>query len=254
MRKIFYLLFLFTFVPYSFASEYVIDLNLRDLSLKQYEYTSTVSESERIDFKYASGIKSYFSYFPKRVSAEMPVLVALHGAGRTGSSMVDKWAKSSERHSFVVVAPNGNGNNWNIGTDESGFIMAAVEHALSSRKIKAKKVLLFGHSNGATQAIALAAAHPELFNAVAAHAGTLPTPIGASGNRFHTENVRVALFLGDRDHIFSIASARDTVRWLSSKGAESKLYILKNHGHWYYEDSDRINESAWAFLMSERGQ
>jgi len=30
----------------------------------------------------------------------------------------------------------------------------------------------------------------------------------------------------------------------------AKLFILKNHSHWYYEDADVINERIWQFLIS----
>jgi predicted esterase len=241
----------FVFASNSFAYEYEIDLHLKDLSLGKYEYTSQVSENQRVVLSYGGVERSYFIYFPKNIEEKMPVLVALHGAGRSGSSMIDMWSKNAERHSFVVIAPNGNGNSWNTGIDECGFIYETIKHALSKRRVTYNEIFLFGHSAGAMQAITLAAEHPDKFKSVVAHAGTVPFPIRASGSNLSGSNIRIALFLGDRDHIFSIASARKTVDWLSSLGLSPTLYILKNHSHWYYDDADRINESAWEFL-SER--
>ena len=178
----------------------------------------------------------------------MPVLVALHGAGRSGLSMIDTWQTNANKHSFIIVAPEGLNGNWDLQRDEASFITAAIKDTLSQRKIKSAKIYLFGHSNGAKQAIAQAVRHPGMFHKVAAHAGTLPLKIDKSIVNVSPKSVKVAMFLGDSDHIFSADSGRQTVRWLSSIGIESDFYILKDHSHWYYKDAHRINESIWGFL------
>ncbi|HPN02352.1 MAG TPA: hypothetical protein PKV03_13055 [Methylotenera sp.] len=182
------------------------------------------------------------------VQTNMPVLVALHGAGRTGASMIDTWAQNAEKHSFVVLAPNGLNNNWDVRADEADFILAVISNALAMRNKKNTKTYLFGHSNGAKQVIALTIMHPNMFDGVVAHAGTLPLEVKSGNKPVITNKSRIALFLGDSDDIFSVESGRQTVRGLSSLGVDSSLYILRNYTHWYYQDANRINESAWDFL------
>jgi len=236
------------FTTNAVSGEHTIDLGLSDKSLKHVFYKPQVKSLIKKSVNIESVDRSYFVFFPKNVGPVMPVLVALHGAGRSGLSMIDTWQTSADKHSFIIVAPDGINNQWEIQRDEASFITAAIKDALSQRKIKSAKLYLFGHSNGAKQAIAQAARHPGMFHRVAAHAGTLPLRIDKSIVNVSPKSVKVAMFLGDSDHIFSVDSGRQTVRWLSSIGIESDFYILKDHSHWYYNDAHRINESIWSFL------
>lgn len=230
------------------GSEYKIDLKLNDLKLSKFEYVPAVNERERINFRYRDEVKSYFVHVPKSTPKEMPVVVALHGAGRSGSSMVDAWRKCSDKHGFMVVAPNGVGNNWDVAIDDSGFINEATKDALNKFGKSSKKIYLFGHSNGARKAISLAALYPNEYTAIAVHAGTLPELTKSAINHQASALPRVGIFLGDRDHIFSVESARETTAWLEKYGYPTSLIIMQNHSHWYYEDFDRINASVWAFM------
>lgn len=230
------------------GSEYKIDLKLNDLKLSRHNYVPAVDERERINFKYRNEVKSYFMNVPKSIANEMPVVVALHGAGRSGSSMVDAWRKCSNKHGFMVVAPNGVGNNWDLAKDNADFIKEATKDALNRSGVKSTKIYLFGHSNGARKAISLAALYPNEYTAIAVHAGTLPELTKLSINHRASVLPRIGFFLGDRDHIFSVDSARETAAWFEKNGYSTLLLILQNHSHWYYEDFDRINESIWAFM------
>ncbi|HLD65422.1 MAG TPA: alpha/beta hydrolase-fold protein [Pseudomonas sp.] len=234
-----------------FGDEFKIDLKLNDLKLNKYEYTPAVDESERLYFKYGNEVRSYFVYVPRTASKEMPVVVALHGAGRSGSSMVDTLRNCSNKYQFVVVAPNGEGNNWDVKVDDSSFIREAIKDALNKKGLKAAQMYLFGHSNGARKAIALAALYPGEYKAVAAHAGTLTGMVTSPIINQAVAKPRIGLFLGDKDHIFSIGSARETAGWFERNGYPTSLFIMQNHSHWYYEDFDRINESVWAFLSKD---
>lgn len=226
-----------------------IDLQLTDMSLKNPVYTPNEEGAEKISINFKGTERSYFIFLPQKIDSTMPVLVALHGSGRPGSSMTDTWRSTAEKNSIVVLAPNSLNGNWDLSLDPADFISTVINDALTTKQIKSSHIYLFGHSNGAKQAIALAAIHPEMFHGVAAHAGTLPLDVYKGVK--HERKVRVAMFLGDSDHIFSIASGRKTVRWLSSLGIDSTLYILKNHSHWYYHEAERINEFIWEFLTQK---
>lgn len=231
-----------------FGSEHTIDLRLNNLKLSKYEYVPAIDERARINFRYGNAERSYFLHVPPSADKHVPVVIALHGAGRSGASMVDAWQQTANSHGFLVVAPNGIANNWDVAVDDSAFIAAAVKDALRKSGIEATKMYLFGHSNGARKAIALAVSNPGTYTAVVAHAGTLPQPVVLASPVAAAP--KIGLFLGDRDHIFSVDSARKTVAWLEHKGYPVSLYILQNHTHWYYADFIRINESVWAFMMN----
>lgn len=238
----------YTLAQSASAAEYELDLDLTDKYLTDVSYKPKISESDKISIRFYGSERSYFAYFPNTHATEMPVLIALHGAGRTGASMIDTWAKSADKNSFVVVAPNGLNNNWDMRVDDAFFISAVVNDALAKRHIKNSGTYLFGHSRGAMQAIALAVRHPDMFRGVAVHAGTLPYTANNQVEPNKTSQTRVAIFLGDSDHLFTIESGRQTARWLASLGIDSTLYVLKDHTHWYYSDANVINERVWAFL------
>lgn len=81
------------------------------------------------------------------------MLIALHGAGRSGASMIDAWKNSAEKYGCIVIAPNGRGNRWDPARDDSAFIQAAIPHALNNLQIQISQIYLFGHSSGALKAL-----------------------------------------------------------------------------------------------------
>ncbi len=192
-------------------------------------------------------IRTYFVYSPKPKGAHLPVLVALHGAGRTGSSMIDTWKPLADKYGFMVIAPNG---TWALQDSETIYILSLIQHELNRWRNQTKELYLFGHSAGARQALVLAATKPNYFRRVAVHAGTLPVdPVPAKPSVTYT--TPIALFLGDSDALFSVESGRKTTRWLDSLGIDSTLFVLRRHGHWYYADSDKINDSIWNWLANQ---
>ncbi len=248
MVKIMVAMVLFMLSKLVFGTEQVIDLQLKNLSLKQYQYSPAIAEDKRISFEHEGITESYFFYRPENWRQQMPVLIALHGAGRSGASMIDAWKNSAEKYGFIVIAPNGRGNRWDPARDDSAFIHAAIPHALNNLQIQISQIYLFGHSSGALKALALAATHPAEFTSVVAHAGTLPQISNHPLLSADIPKPKVGIYLGDSDHIFSVESARTTISWFSNSGFSTSLFVLKNHSHWYYEDFDRINESAWNFM------
>ena len=139
------------------------------------------------------------------------------------------------------------------GSESQGYqqIKVAVPFLVPFLVFMASEIFMFGHSNGAKKAIALAAHNPDLFDGVVAHAGTLPieTKQGPQVNPY--TGFKLGLLLGGRDHLFSIASARQTLRWLASMGMDSHLFVLNGHSHWYYDDAPQINALAWWYLNSD---
>lgn len=229
-----------------------MNLALTDKSLKQFRYSPKFSGAASGTIKSKGQLRTYYYYVPNSVAKKprIPFLLALHGAGRTGLSMIDTWHKIADKYGFVIVAPNGINKNWSIKNNELQFfkkVVADVE--LKSEHIHSH-IYIFGHSNGAAKAIWEGANNQAYFDRVAVHGGTLPKKVG-SGVKNKPTSMKVGLFIGDSDHIFSIDSARQTSRWLTSIGVQSDIYILENHTHWYYQDANRINSSIWAYLTRQ---
>lgn len=243
-------LLILTALPASRAigDEHELYLKLTGTRLKAFNYQPLVQETTRINVKFNGTDRSYFVYVPSRYGSVMPVLVALHGAGRTGASMIDTWHALADQYSFVIIAPDGLGNNWSLGDADTNYILTLLDYEMNNLQIARGKTFLFGHSNGGKQALAIAATRPGIFARTAVHAATLPLPLEGNVPGTPPATNTVALFLGDSDDLFSLDSGRQTINWLSSLGLGSSLFILRNHGHWYYEDARNINNRIWLWL------
>jgi len=121
-----------------------------------------------------------------------PLLIALHGGGGTGKSMVKLtlggFDKLSDKKGFVVVYPDGIGKNWNDGRkgeetgyrahkeniDDVGFISALIGALIKKLNIDPKRVYVTGISNGAIMSYRLACELSEKIAAIAPVAGSIP--------------------------------------------------------------------------------
>ena len=230
--------------------EHVLDLDLKSRTLQSAQYRAPPLDHLKRKTSYLGQTRSYYVYIPKNKKARMPVLLALHGGGRSGASMLDTWSNSAETHGFVVIAPDSLTTNWPINEPDSAFFPKIIEEVLQDENISPGEMYLFGHSSGAKKAITLALNHPGLFDGVVAHAGTLPFETNQDNKAVSIKDFKIALFLGSKDHIFSVPSARQTLRWLASLGVRADLYVFSGHSHWYYDDAFQINELAWEYLRS----
>jgi poly(3-hydroxybutyrate) depolymerase len=233
----------------SFAFQYELDLKLRNKFLTEYSYQENVDSSLKAIVEVNGINRSYYRYLPKNRNDNTAVLITLHGAGRTGASMIDTWKSLADKYSIIIIAPNSINKKWNLKGDQHHFIQKIINKELGKSSMKNKKVYLFGHSNGAKLAMLLKIKEPEIYRAVVAHAGTLPYKANDVLQEIDPRKAEIAIFLGDSDHLFSVRSARKTINWLATKGVNSILYILKDHTHWYYHDAEKINEAAWKYLQ-----
>lgn len=232
------------------ATEYALDLKVNSKKLSTYYYQPSVQDTERKLIEVNGINRTYFLYIPKSLRSDASILIALHGAGRTGASMIDMWKAIAEKYAFIIIAPDGIGKNWKFERDEHLLIDAIIKRENLSLQNSTKNLYLFGHSNGAKQAIYTAALHPEIYNKVAVHGGALPNIISKKRKTQLLKPLNVAMFLGDSDEIFSVASGRATDDVLTYHGASSRLYIIKDHNHWYYHDAHQINEYIWRYFKS----
>ena len=133
-----------------------------------------------------------------------PLVLLLHGAGGSGSQILDNdgWRTVAGRERFVVVAADGtpkteswramfvgNPRTWNSGSrsglstaassaatkdvDDVGYLVALLDTAAQRTRIDAHRVFVAGHSNGGGMSNRFAAEHPERVAAIGVMAGQL---------------------------------------------------------------------------------
>jgi polyhydroxybutyrate depolymerase len=130
------------------------------------------------------------SFYDK--SVQSPLVIALHGRGTNGLSMIILTHKGfntlADEDGFIMVYPDGIELNWNDGrTDEEandrahreniddvGFISALIDTMIKDYNINPKRVYVTGISNGAIMSYRLACELSHKITAIAPVDGNIP--------------------------------------------------------------------------------
>ncbi|HKR62273.1 MAG TPA: PHB depolymerase family esterase [Thermoanaerobaculia bacterium] len=194
--------------------------------------------------------RTYSIFVPDGVDTAkpMPLLITLHGSGRNGASLVDKWKPLAAKSGIIVAGPDSiNSAEWSAPEDGPQLLFDLVETLKKEYPIDGRRVYLFGHSGGACFALQMGLLESEYFAAVAIHAGSLHPSIYTLPSRA-SRKIPFSLFVGTKDPYFPVADVRATRDALVAGGCPAELTEIPNHNHDYYSRSVMINEQAWAFL------
>ncbi len=192
----------------------------------------------------------YYLFVPKGInpSTPVPLIVLLHGSGRNGMSLIDKWKDLAKKEGVIIVGPDAlTSQGWRIPEDGPDFIHELVEALKAKYPINARRVYLFGHSAGAGQALYLSLLESEYFAATTVHAGALQKEDDAYIDRAKRK-IPISIYVGTNDQLFPLPVVRSTRDALNARGFNSELTEIKGHTHWYYDRAEAINRSAWEFL------
>ncbi len=196
--------------------------------------------------------RTYYLFVPDKVSTatRAPLLVLLHGSGRNGLSLMEKWKELAKKEGLIIVGPDAlDSLGWKIPDDGPDFIHELVEFLKTKYPVNPRRVYLFGHSAGAGQALYLALLESEYFAATAVHAGALGANANSYIERAHRK-MPIAIFVGTNDRLFPLPVVRATRDALNARGFNSELTEIKGHTHWYYDRAPEINLSVWEFLKN----
>lgn len=211
---------------------------------------SAADRTTRETFISGGQTRTYYLLVPAaaKKARPAPLLVLLHGSGRDGRSLLEKWESLAKKEGIVLVGPNAlSPEGWRIPEDGPGFLYDLIEMLALQLDIDSRRVYLFGHSAGAGHALAMAVLESEYLAAVAVHAGAMhesmfPLIEGAA------RKTPIGMWVGTRDTLFPVAVVRATRNALTAKGFAPELTEISGHTHWYYDRAPQINRDAWAFL------
>ncbi|MDX6382918.1 MAG: polyhydroxybutyrate depolymerase [Blastocatellia bacterium] len=198
--------------------------------------------------------RAYYLYVPPSIKAgsPAPLILMLHGSGRVGMSLVEKWKDLAKKEGFIIAGPDSlDTRSWNMPQDGPDFLRQLVEELKTKYPINPKRVYLFGHSGGAIFALMMSLMESEYFAACAVHAGALPPSdydLADSAKR----KIPMFIQVGDSDRSFPVKVVRETRELLNSKGFAVEVTELPNHDHWYYDLAPKINRTAWDFLKGHQ--
>ena len=201
----------------------------------------------------ALGQRDYRLHVPAAYDGSpMPLIVMLHGCKQNPDDFLagTRMNEHADRHGFLVAYPaqtiRANGANcWNwfetaqqVRQGAEPSLIAGIATQISEEfAVREKGVFIAGLSAGASMAVIVASAYPEMFAGVAAHSGL---PIGAahdvssafsamqgraapSGRGLLTPSpVRTIVFHGDADHTVAVSNGQalveDAVRAFEQRG------------------------------------
>ena len=197
----------------------------------------------------------FYLYVPKGVKADKPapLVVMLHGSGRNGEILVEKWRELADKEGIILAGPDASDpRQWRIPEDGPDFIHELVEALKAKYPINARRVYLFGHSAGAISGIYMSLLESRYFAAMVAHAGALKlTKQDLSTMDDAERKIPIGMFVGTNDPFFPLDAVRATRDALKDRGFPVELTEIKGHTHDYYGRSAEINKSAWEFLSKQ---
>jgi polyhydroxybutyrate depolymerase len=139
--------------------------------------------------------RTFHIHFPQTYdkTLQLPLVIALHGKGGNGESMIlvtrKGFDKLSDKDGFIVMYPDGIELNWNDGRmdeesndrahreniDDVGFISSLITYMISNYNIDPKRVYVTGISNGAIMSYRLACELSQKITAIAPVDGNIPS-------------------------------------------------------------------------------
>jgi len=194
--------------------------------------------------------RAYYLYVPSTLKpgSKSPLIVMLHGSGRVGMSLVEKWKDLARKEGFIIAGPDSSDpRGWNAPKDGPAFLRDLVEELKAKYPINSRRIYLFGHSAGASFALEMSLMESQYFAATAIHAGAL---LAEDGDLLDSAKRKIPIFIqvGDSDQFFPLKVVRATRDLLNARGFSAELTEIAGHDHWYYDMAPKINLKAWEFL------
>ena len=200
--------------------------------------------------------RAYYLYVPSTIKPDTkaPLILMLHGSGRNGITLVEKWKDYARKEGIILAGPDAsNQRGWAAPQDGPDYLYELVEELKTKYPINPRRVYLFGHSAGACFALHMSLMESEYFAATAIHAGALR---GDEGQliKLAKRKIPISIQVGDSDDFFPLTEVRATRDALKAADMPVDLIEIKNHNHWYYDKAAKLNQTAWEFLKQHELQ
>lgn len=200
----------------------------------------------------SGGLERSFSlYVPRRVAANTPLVVALHGADGDGEKLRAftgyEFDALADRNGFMVAYPDALPGGWNDcrannaarrhGIDDVEFVKAVIA-SLHGGYGPGNPVYVLGYSTGGFMVYRLAMEAPETFRAAAAIAANLPADTDSDCVASGTP-VSIAILNGTADQINPFDGGNSSSVWTTSLG---KVQSAEQSARYFAELSGQASE------------
>lgn len=200
---------------------------------------------------------NYLLYTPNNATADMPLIVYLHGGSGKGNDLnlltttnsLPKYVKDNTLGNIpaYIIMPQlpSNKKGW---TDIGLSIKELIEYISETYEIDSSRISLTGHSMGGTGAWELAVAYPEIFSCIAPMSGSIiisHTTINA------LSNMPIWAFVGSKDTIVSPKSSIQFIQKLSMYNANAKITVFDNGTHFDIPELAYLEHDIVTWLIGQ---
>lgn len=176
----------------------------------------------------------YLLFLPEgydKSTTKFPLMLFLHGAGESGTDLQKvkahgppKVVETKKNFPFILVSPQSSGRGWNVDV-----LTELLQQVMQDYRVDKSRVYLTGLSMGGFGAWSLAAAHPEMFAAIA--------PICGGGNVADAKKLAalpIWVFHGAKDPVVPLERSKEMVEAVKAAGGDVKftVYPEAQHDSW----------------------
>ena len=159
-----------------------------------------------------------YVYVPKGVAHPAPLIVLLHGAGGNARSFLDLFKHDAESRGTVLLSLQSSGRTWptRAPTEDDQDVKnlnQTLRVLLAQPLVDQRRMTVMGFSDGASYALSLGLAQPDLFRTIVAMS---PGYAFAPARPDTTQRIFIAH--GRRDQVLPVGNVRDMVEGLESAG------------------------------------
>ncbi|MEW6730470.1 MAG: alpha/beta hydrolase-fold protein [Acidobacteriota bacterium] len=188
----------------------------------------------------------------------LPMLIALHGETESAFGMIDIMRVIAERHSLVLVAPQGkyfigDGHyQWGRRNEAEALVMQAIEQAKGKYSIDPNRIYLMGFSQGGYLSLTLGLSHPEIFAGAIAFSGRyLHSLVTATLEKARNRKFRVFIGNGERESPHILNNNNEAKQLLEQAGLTVNLKIFAETGHAYPPNATQEIDEAVQWLIRQ---
>jgi poly(3-hydroxybutyrate) depolymerase len=226
----------------------------------------TFTESMTVD-----GVnRAYVVHIPASAVAAMsggrvPFLIALHGAGDTGSNFIaaTRLTNTADTNGFVVVGPDGYNRGWFVQDSEgwpatdgnstslendTAYMLDLIEHGYESWGIDRNRIYVTGHSRGAGMTTLLAIASGSVTTVYGSYSSPFAAyginagydPYGGSLGYGAEPKRPVWIIHGDADSVVPFSAGEDLNSGMSAAGWDVTWTPVSGGSHTWLFDAQEL--------------
>ena len=195
---------------------FVLSANADETAAASFaSHSLALSETENIN---------YWLFTPKNATAEMPLIVYLHG----GSGRGDDIGKLTNNVPAYIVFPQ-LASKYKAGwsANQTG-VQKLIESLVKNYKIDTDRISLVGHSMGGTGTLAVASAFPRLFSCIMPMSGTCEV---TDKTVSALSALPIRAFIGSADTIVKPENSMQILDAVKAAGGEVEVCVFEGADH-----------------------